>query len=72
MGKRHSNPAAWQWHILPGHHQPTSQLIAVPLFIIGFLLTVSGVISANLADIAIGIIGVIAALGLQRHDHEAP
>ncbi|WP_260955189.1 hypothetical protein [Pseudomonas citri] len=73
MGKRHLNPAAWQWRLLPGHHHPsTSLLIAVPLLIIACLLMVLGVFSSNLADIAIGIISVIAALGLQRHDHEAP
>ncbi|MNN73988.1 hypothetical protein D3C81_1901470 [compost metagenome] len=44
-------------------------LIAVPLFILGFLLIVCGVFSLSLANIAIGIIGLLAALGLQRHGH---
>jgi len=46
MGKRHPNLPAWQWRHYPQNHQhPTNlalHLIAVPLFIIGFLLIVSG------------------------------
>ena len=41
----------------------------MPLFIIAFLLIVSGVFSLSLGDVAIGIIGLLAALGLQRHGH---
>ncbi|MNE43768.1 hypothetical protein D3C80_1379620 [compost metagenome] len=44
-------------------------LIAVPLFILAFLLIVSGVFSLNLGNVAIGIVGLLAALGLQRHGH---
>ncbi len=71
MGKRHPHLPAWQWRTWPApDRQPTHQvlqLMAVPLFIIAFLLLVSGVFSASAADIAIGTIGVVAALGLQRH-----
>jgi hypothetical protein len=73
MGKRHPNLPAWQWRAYPGNHQhPTNlvlHLIAVPLFIVAFLLIVSGVFSLSLASVAIGVIGILAALGLQRHGH---
>ena len=73
MGKRHPNLPAWQWRTYPHNHQdPTHQvlhLIAVPLFIVAFLLMVSGVFSLDLASIAIGVIGLLAALGLKHHGH---
>ena len=73
MGKRHPNLPAWQWRQYPQNHQhPTNlalHLIAVPLFIIGFLLIVSGVFSLSLPSVVIGVIGIVAALGLQRHGH---
>lgn len=73
MGKRHPNLPAWQWRAYPDNHRhPTNlvlHLIAVPLFIVAFLLIVSGVFSLSLGDVAIGIIGLLAALGLQRHGH---
>lgn len=73
MGKRHPNLPAWQWRTHPGNQQhPTHQvlhLIAVPLFIVAFLLIVSGVFSLSLVSVAIGVIGIVAALGLQRHGH---
>lgn len=73
MGKRHPNLAAWQWRVYPDNHrQPTHQvlqLIAIPLFIVAFLLIVTGMFKLNLADVAIGIIGVFASLALQRHRH---
>ncbi len=71
MGKRHPNLPAWQWRVYPSNHQhPTNlvlHLIAVPLFIVAFLLIVSGVFSLSFANVAIGVIGLLAALGLQRH-----
>ncbi|SEE40731.1 hypothetical protein SAMN04490188_3720 [Pseudomonas kilonensis] len=76
MGKRHPNLPAWQWRTYPDNHRrPTNlvlHLIAVPLFIIAFLLIVSGVFSMSLGDVAIGIIGLLAALGLQHHCHVEP
>ena len=73
MGKRHPNLPAWQWRVYPNHHpHPTNQvlhLIAVPLFIVAFLLMVSGVFSLSFANVAIGVIGLLAALVLQRHGH---
>ena len=65
MGKRHPNLPAWQWRAYPNNHQhPTNlvlHLIAVPLFIVAFLLIACGVFGLNLANFAIGVIGVIAA-----------
>lgn len=73
MGKRHPNLPAWQWRAYPHNHQHSAHqvlhLIAVLLFIVAFLLMVSGVFSLDLASIAIGVIGLLAALGLKRHDH---
>lgn len=73
MGKRHPNLPAWQWRSYPQNHQhPTNlalHLIAVPLFIVGFLLIVSGVFSLSLASVAVGVVGILAGLALQRHGH---
>jgi len=73
MGKRHPNLPAWQWRNYPQNHQhPTNlalHLIAMPLFIIGFLLIVSGVFSLSLASFAVGVVGILAGLALQRHGH---
>jgi len=71
MGKRHPNLPAWQWRTHPQNHQHATnqvlQLLALPLLVIGFLLMVSGVFSENLASIAIGVVGILAALALQHH-----
>ncbi len=70
MGKRHPNHPAWQWRNYPQNHQhPTNlalQLIAVPLFIIGFLLIISGAFSLSLASVAVGIVGIFAGVALKR------
>ncbi len=71
MGKRHPNLPAWQWREYPNNHQhPTNlvlHLLAVPLFILAFLLIVTGVFGLSFVNFAIGIVGLLAALGLQRH-----
>jgi uncharacterized membrane protein YjjP (DUF1212 family) len=73
MGKRHPNLPAWQWKSHPQNHQYSPpqalNLIAAALFIIGFLLLVSGVFSLSPINVVIGVIGVIAALGIQRRGH---
>jgi uncharacterized membrane protein YGL010W len=73
MGKRHPNLPAWQWRQHPGNHRNPTNLvlhwIAVPLFILAFLLIVPGVFGMNFLNVAIGILGLLAALGLQRHGH---
>ncbi|VVN01112.1 hypothetical protein PS662_03352 [Pseudomonas fluorescens] len=74
MGKRHPHLPAWQWRVCPANHQHPAhlvmQLIAVPLFIVAFLLLACGVFSLSFANVAIGVIGLLAALGLQRHGHD--
>ncbi|YAF54530.1 hypothetical protein GKKCFE_06950 [Pseudomonas sp. E141] len=76
MGKRHPHFPAWQWRTCLDHHghpsNPVLHQIAVPLFIVAFLLMVSGVFSLSLANVAIGSLGMIAALVLQCHGHEEP
>ena len=70
MGKRHPNLPRGNGG-LPGQSSAPDHLvlhlIAVPLFIVAFLLIVSGVFSLSLVSVAIGVIGIVAALGLQRH-----
>ncbi|WP_148193877.1 hypothetical protein [Pseudomonas syringae] len=43
-------------------------LIAVPLFILAALLILNGLLSESLSSVAIGVIGLVAALGFQRQD----
>lgn len=73
MGKRHPDFPAWQWRVHPGNHRnPPNrvlQLIAVQLFILGLLLIVTGVFGMSFSSVAIGIVGLLAALVLQRHGH---
>lgn len=44
-------------------------LIAMPLFIIGALLVLSGLFELDAGEIAVGVIGLIAGMVLQRHGH---
>ncbi|NWC95285.1 terminase [Pseudomonas sp. IPO3778] len=71
MGKRHPNLPAWQWRNHPQNPQHATnhvlQLLALPLMVIGFLLMVSGVFSENMSSVAIGVVGILAALALQHH-----
>jgi len=73
MSKRLPNLPAWQWRgYHHNHRNPVNlvlHLIAVPLFIIGTLLVLSGLFELDLGEIAVGVIGLIAALGLQRQGH---
>ncbi len=70
MGKRHPDFPAWQWRNDPQNQQHAThqalQLIAVPLFITGFLLIASGVFSTSLASVAVGVVGILGGMGLQR------
>lgn len=71
MGKRLPDFHLWQWrgcaasHCLPAHL--VLKVIALPLLILAALLIIDGVISFSAPSLAIGIIGLIAALGIQRH-----
>lgn len=73
MGQRHPNFPAWQWRHAPQQDRNASlsalHLIAVPLFILSFLLIVSGAFSLSLPSVAIGVVGLLAALGMQRRSH---
>uniref|UniRef100_UPI004053F055 hypothetical protein n=1 Tax=Pseudomonas sp. G.S.17 TaxID=3137451 RepID=UPI004053F055 len=69
MTKRLSNLHTWQWHA--DNHRPPANLVlnvlARPLFILAALLIVDGLISCSFSSLAIGVIGLIAGLGIQRH-----
>lgn len=73
MSKRMPNLPTWQWRgYHHKHRNPTNlvlHLIAVPLFILGALLVLSGLFSLDLGQVFIGIIALIAGLGMQRHGH---
>jgi len=70
MGKRHPNLPAWQWRSNPQSHQtPAHQalnMIAVPMIVLAFLLLVSGVFSSKSPSAIIGLVALVAALGLQH------
>lgn len=73
MSKRLPNLPAWQWRgYHHNHRNPTNlvlHLIAVPLFIVGALLVLSGGFNLDLGQIIVGLISLVAGLGLQRHGH---
>lgn len=73
MSKRLPNLPAWQWRgYHHNHRHPTNlvlHLIAVPLFILGALLVLSGLFGLDLSQIAVGVIALVAGLGLQRQGH---
>ncbi|MND98957.1 hypothetical protein D3C76_612490 [compost metagenome] len=74
MSKRLPNLPAWQWRgYYDNHRHPTNlvlHMIAVPLFIVAVLLVLSGLFGFDFSQLAVGIVGLIAALGLQRHGHK--
>ncbi len=73
MGKRHPNLPAWQWHVAPNTSNDGTregmQLLSVILFTLAFLLVASGMFSENPTNIAIGVIGLVAAYSLKRKGH---
>lgn len=66
MAKRISNLLVWH-ESNPNQPHATLQLIAVPIFILAALLLLDAVMSASLTSLGVGVIGLFAALGLQRH-----
>ena len=70
MGKRLSNLHAWHWRGYADNQQIPStvvlHVIAVALFILGALLITDGVISFSIPSLTIGVIGLIAARGIER------
>nr|WP_314481889.1 Mpo1-like protein [uncultured Pseudomonas sp.] len=73
MTKRLPNLPAWQWRgYRHNHRHPANlvlHLIAVPMFILGALLVLGGVFGLDIVQLAVGILALAAALGLQRHGH---
>ncbi|OCT20745.1 terminase [Pseudomonas putida] len=73
MSKRLPNLPAWQWRgYHHNHRHPTNlvlHLIAVPLFILGALLVLSGLFSLDITQLAVGVIALIAGLAMQRQGH---
>lgn len=60
MSKRLPNLPAWQWRGYRNNHRHPANLvlhlIAVPLFILGALLILSGLFALDLGQIAVGVI----------------
>jgi hypothetical protein len=72
MNKRHLNLHTWHWRGCAENH-PTNlvlHVVAVSLFILATLLIIDGVFSLSISSLAIGVIGLIAALGIQRHGRD--
>ncbi len=69
MGQRHPNFPAWQWQVAPqASNDGTSegmQLLAVILFALSFLLVSSGVFAENPTNVAVGVLGLVAAFSLR-------
>ncbi|WP_397458122.1 terminase [Pseudomonas asplenii] len=73
MGKRHPDFPAWQWRVAPSISSDGTreglQLLSMVLFALAFLLVTSGVFTQDPTNVAIGVIGLVAAAGLQRKRH---
>jgi len=74
MGKRLLNLHAWHWrNCMEYQRHPTSLVLnamAVPLFILAALLIIDGVVSLSFSSLAIGVIGLIAAWGIEHHGRD--
>lgn len=70
MAKRISNLLIWHERH-PDQPHATLHLIAVPIFILAALLLVDSVMSASLTSLGVGVIGMVAAVALQRHGQPA-
>lgn len=68
MAKRITNLLIWHERH-PDQPHATLQLIAVPIFILAALLLLDSVMSASLTSLGVGVIGIVAAVALQRHGH---
>lgn len=68
MAKRLLNLHTSQWRgYAENHKRSTQHLIAVPLMLLATLLILDGIFSMSVISLAVGIIGMIAALGIERH-----
>jgi hydrogenase/urease accessory protein HupE len=60
------------FHLPHWHHAPRTptnialQLIALPLLTIGALLVLSGALDADLGTLAVGVIGLLAGVAVER------
>ncbi|MCI3945065.1 hypothetical protein BW686_11925 [Pseudomonas syringae] len=72
MNKPLSDVQMNQWHDRAADQAHSTSvalyLIAVPLFILATLLILNGLFSESLSSSAIGVIGMVAALGFHRKD----
>jgi uncharacterized membrane-anchored protein len=73
MGKRLPDFHTWQWCDHSDNQCRSTHLvlhfIAASLFVLAALLLLNGLFSANFSSLAIGVISLIAARGVQRHEH---
>jgi len=68
MAKRLLNLHTGQWRRYTDNHKRSTQhLIAVPLLLLATLLILDGLFSMSVVSLAVGIIGMIAAWGIERH-----
>ncbi|WP_282343070.1 MULTISPECIES: Mpo1-like protein [Pseudomonas] len=73
MGLRLHYPSRSTPDYAATHRHPTNlllHLIAVPLFIVASLLLLIGLLGASLLPVVLGVIGLVAALALQRQGHK--
>lgn len=68
MAKRLLNLHVGQWRdYAENHKRSTQHLIAVPLMLLAALLILDGIVSMSFTSLAVGVIALIAASGIQRH-----
>ncbi|PHN28624.1 hypothetical protein [Pseudomonas sp. ICMP 561] len=68
MAKRLLNLHIGQWRgNAENHKRSTQHMIAVPLLLLATLLILDGIFSMSVISLAVGIIGMIAASGIERH-----
>ncbi len=73
MNKRLPNLPSRQWrHYADQHPHPTNlllHLLAIPLFLLSLALLLIGLWQPGFVPLALGAIGLYAALALQAHGH---
>lgn len=74
MATRRPNLLDWQWRGYAANHQDPGNLvlhlIAVPLFLLGCVLVLIGLLRLQPLLISLGLIGMLASLALQAHGHK--
>jgi len=73
MGNRRPELLRWQWHGYAANHQDplnlALHLIAIPLFLLGSALLLIGLLGLRPLLLGLGLIGLLASLGLQAKGH---